>query len=36
MITGITTAFIKESDVFGKRSFEYALLRPMKPMYRYS
>lgn len=26
MITGITTAFIKESDVFGKRSFEYALL----------
>lgn len=26
MITGITTAFIKESDIFGKRSFEYALL----------
>jgi UDP-N-acetylmuramyl tripeptide synthase len=26
MITGITTAFIKESDILGKRTFEYALL----------
>lgn len=26
MITGITTAFIKEADILGKRPFEYALL----------
>jgi len=26
MITGITTAFIKEADILGKKAFEYALL----------